>query len=70
MFANIVVTVCVLMQDGSDQCRDFTQETTATIEECREVIDAYEVHLVAQLLSRRIPVSGLNAECVLPGEPA
>jgi len=70
MFASIIVTACVLMQDGTERCQEVTRETTATIEECREVIDAYEVFLVGQLLSRRVPVSSLDAECVIPGDPA
>jgi len=69
MFAELLVTICVMTTDGN-QCREFRRETTATIEECEEVIEAYEMLLVGQFISNRIPISSLDAQCVIPGEDA
>lgn len=72
MFAGILVTVCIVTADGGEECREFSQNTTATIQECEQVIDAYEVYVVSQLIASGFPyiLSGVDAQCVAIGEPA
>ena len=71
MFATIAITICALVE-GARECRQFTQETTASIAECEAVIDQYELYIVGQLISSNFPhpLLGVDAECVTSGDPA
>lgn len=71
MLAGILVTICVMHPTDGEQCREFTQETTATVAQCEEVIEAYELYIVGQLLAGGLAhiLSSVDAQCYTMGEP-